>query len=198
MSTDTDSNIKTDRKLLNAVRDGDDNRALSVLYKTLYPRTKHYIRQNGGTETDAEDIFQNAVIIFYKYVKQGKFKEEYEIRGFIYTVCKNLWIKEVRKRGKLLQIPQADLEVPSEEETEEALMTEEREELVRGIFHKMSERCRQIFYYAFYLGLNTSEIARKTGMANEDTVKSRKYKCKKQFIEYLKRHPLFKKYLKND
>lgn len=192
MSSDLKSIINTDRDILNAIKNGNDNHALSVLYKELYPKVKRYIRQNGGVEQDAEDIFQNAVLIFYTYVKQNKFKDTYEIGGFIYTVCKNLWIKEVKKSGKLKYIPEVESEIPFEVHPEEALITEEREELVRSILYKMSTRCRQILYYSVYLKLSTLEIAKKIGLANEDSIKTRKYKCKKKLVEYLKKHPLFK------
>ena len=57
--------------LFSAIRKGDNN-AMEFLYSNVYHRVKYYILNNNGTESDAKDIFQKAVVAFYEKVIKNK------------------------------------------------------------------------------------------------------------------------------
>jgi len=54
----------SDKAILEAIRNGEDG-VLMHLYKQVLPKIKNYILKNNGSEDDAKDIFQDAVVIFY-------------------------------------------------------------------------------------------------------------------------------------
>ena len=41
----------------------EDRRILQRIYKVYYPSVLHYIQSNNGNEYDAQDIFQDALVI---------------------------------------------------------------------------------------------------------------------------------------
>ena len=90
----------TDQEILERIRTGDDNKVLAYLYQKQWPPIKRYIMKNSGTEEEAQDVFQDAILAFYKQVKLNKFKEGYEIGGFIFSVGRNFWINKVKKDQK--------------------------------------------------------------------------------------------------
>jgi DNA-directed RNA polymerase specialized sigma24 family protein len=93
--------IHSDKEILGAIGKGDD-RVLEHLYKQVLPKVKSYIARNSGNNEDARDIFQDAVVIFYKYVKTGKFDVQHDIAGFIFSVSKNLWINSAKRKNKVV------------------------------------------------------------------------------------------------
>ena len=63
----------TDKEILTNIACGNDKEVLTYLYKSVYPSVRTIILRNNGKEDDAKDIFQESVMVFYKYVKQEKF-----------------------------------------------------------------------------------------------------------------------------
>ena len=53
-----------DQEILNGIRQGE-SKALGLLYKQHYPRIAQMVRTNSGTEDDARDLFQDAVMVLY-------------------------------------------------------------------------------------------------------------------------------------
>ena len=47
---------------------------------------------------DTGDVFQGAIIIFYKKGKSKKFRLQTTIAGYIYTVGHYMWLNKLRKR----------------------------------------------------------------------------------------------------
>ena len=86
----------TDEMIVNGIRDSD-NEALKHVYKVSYPVIRGMIMKNSGTEDDAHDIFQEAVIIFYEKTKEDTFKITCSITTFLYSVSRNLWLKNLKR-----------------------------------------------------------------------------------------------------
>ena len=91
----------TDITLLQAMRsDINADEAIRHLYRSQFNITRAYIKQNNGSEEDAEDIFQEVVFTFIELVKKDKFRGESSISTFLYALTRNIWLNEVKKRGR--------------------------------------------------------------------------------------------------
>ena len=58
----------SDNEILKAIKNQQDDKVLNNLYDSVLPKVKRYICSNSGNEEEAYDIFQDAVLIFYKQV----------------------------------------------------------------------------------------------------------------------------------
>ncbi len=65
--------VSSDEEIIQALRNNDD-RVLNVLYKLYFGSINHFIITNSGSEDDAKDIFQEAVIVFYQNIKDQNFE----------------------------------------------------------------------------------------------------------------------------
>ena len=92
----------TDVEIINYIKQGKDDAVLKYLYKKQWSVIRNYVIKNNGSEEEAQDIFQDAIVAFYKQVKLGKYNMNYEIGGFIYSVSRNLWINKVKKDNKYI------------------------------------------------------------------------------------------------
>jgi len=177
-----------EKEILESIKMGKESKVLEYLYKEILPGIKQYILKNSGTIDDAFDIFQDGVVIFYKYVLAGKFKEEYNISGFIYTVCRNLWINKVKHEKLITKIDNNREISDHSKDVLDYLINKEREDLVKQYMEKLGEKCRKLLSYIFYYQLTTKELCEKMGYSNTDILKTKKYKCKKRLIELMKNH----------
>ena len=62
-----------DKDIIESLKEGRNTQILEHLYEKVLPKISRYIRKNSGTEDDAFDIFQDGVIIFYKYLITGRY-----------------------------------------------------------------------------------------------------------------------------
>ncbi len=90
-----------DQDVIAAIKAGKDDKVLKALYSNLLPKISAYIRTNNGSNDEAFDVFQDAVVIFFKQVMTDKFDTQYSVSAFIYSVSRNLWINRVKKINKL-------------------------------------------------------------------------------------------------
>ena len=176
----------TDKELLKSIREGNDDKALGYLYKRVLPRIRQYIINNSGGEEDAKDIFQDAVLIFYRYVKLKKFDEEREIAGFIFSVARNLWINLARKRNRAVGLTDEAAAIEEYEDVADQLITKEREAFVISMFSQLGETCKTLLIHVIYNRFSMKEIKEKMGFTSENMAKTKHYKCKQRLISLVK------------
>lgn len=175
------------KEILQCILTGNDDRALAYLYKDILPKVRTHILKNSGSKEEADDLFQDAVIIFFQKVKEGQFNENHDVGGFIYTICKNLWIN-VSKRKKVNQ-KYVDHSVNSHKQDDNQLdqvINKEKENAMHELFSFLDERCRQLMKSIIYDRKSMAEICEELGYKNEKVAKASKYRCNQALIKIAK------------
>lgn len=185
----------TDSEILDSIRKGKEDRALEFLYKSVLPKIKHYVLSNSGDDQEAYDIFQDAIMIFYRQVKLDKFKEEHEIAGFIYSVSRNLWINRAKQRNRNVSAEGLSF-VESDGDVLGGLISKEREVYVMNMLAGLGERCKELLLFTIFHKLSMKEVCEKMGFSTENAAKTRNYKCKQKLIELVKDNPSVKDLLR--
>jgi RNA polymerase sigma factor (sigma-70 family) len=168
----------TDSEVLSRIRRGDEE-ALDYLYKKNYKMMTKIVINNNGTEDEAKDVFQEALIVFWQKAMSGNLVLSSKISTFLYSICQNLWRKELERKGKTSR----------EEKDVAEFVNEDRGERIRIIHEcldKLGETCRKILTYYYFENLSMNDIAAVMGFANSDTAKTKKYKCKKELDDLIK------------
>jgi len=166
-----------DKDIVAQIRSGKQDKAFLSLYHH-FPMIRKMIRQHGGTLQDAEDIFQEALIILCRKIKETDFQLTAQLSTYLFSVCRFLWKDELKKRQHLVV---ADLETGLTEPQEQALQVLlEREadiQLAEKVLKGLADRCRELLLL-FYKGQwALKDIAVKMGYSSENTAKNQKYKC---------------------
>jgi RNA polymerase sigma factor (sigma-70 family) len=153
--------------------------ALDYLYKKYYRMMTRLVIKNSGSEQEAKDIFQDALVILWQKATSGNLVLSSKISTFLYSICLNLWRKELERKSR-----------HSSEEKDGAVYQDgERQERIKIItecIEELGETCKKILTYHYFDGLSMNDIAEKLGFANTDTAKTKKYKCKKRLDELVK------------
>jgi RNA polymerase sigma factor (sigma-70 family) len=162
--------------------------ALRELYKTNYPMIVNLICTNSGTEQEAKDVYQEAVIAFYERLQQEDFTLTCRIKTYLYAVCRRLWLKRLAEKKRYTgNIPETETFLGIEDELESIEEKENRYGQMNLALQGLGEPCRSIIEDFYIHDLSMEDIRVKFGYTNADNAKNQKYKClqrlKKLFFE---------------
>src|ERR1700759_5106716 len=91
----------SDAELIAAINSPKDlNGAILFIYQQYSESTSSFIIHYGGSEQDADDVFQETVVSFIDIIKKGKYRMEASIKTFLVSVAKNIWFNELKKRER--------------------------------------------------------------------------------------------------
>src|SRR6187549_2153736 len=78
-----------------------DEKALEFLYKKYYRMMTKLVITNSGTEEEARDVYQDALIVFWQKATSGNLVLTSKISTYVYSICQNLWRKELDRKKRL-------------------------------------------------------------------------------------------------
>jgi len=185
----------SDNEIINAIRAGNDRDVLEFLYSNLFPRVEKFIRNNSGDSDAAFDVFQDSILVFYKYVKTNRFDQKYEIGAFVFTVCRNIWFNRLQKDKREVVLAVQEDFADTGSDILDQIMTREREEAVSGVISQLGKRCEQLLQLSIFYRLRNHEICDRMGFTSENAVKTRKYKCMQKLISIIEADPSLKRAL---
>ena len=185
----------SDKNVLEAISNGNDRQALAALYDKLFPVVSNLIKKLGGDEDEAKDLFQDAIMAFYNKVVQGEFDSDYKISTFITHVAQMKWYTRFQKKSRMDYLSPTFDQTHSEIGTYKFVFDEERRSVIQEVFDSLGEQCSKILELVIYQRLNMKEIAEMLGYANENSVKTKHYKCKQQMIKKMSGNAAFKELL---
>lgn len=169
-----------DHKYIIALAEGE-NEVLEMIYKDHLPPVKSWILKNSGTQDDALDIFQEAILALYDKALDPDFSLTCPLGGFIFHICRNKWISQLRKNKRTEEVIKAEQERYKEKWDFTPLIEQlEQEELrqtrLDKTFAQLSDLCRKLLQLVAE-GLDTSTIAEQLNMAKVNTLYRRKNAC---------------------
>lgn len=169
----------SDQEIIDLIKSGDES-ALEFLYKKNYRMMVKLVIKNSGTEEEAKDIYQDALVVLWQKAKSPDFILTSKISTYLYSVCMNLWRKELARKSRLTSSEGVDVgeEMPLDEK--------EKVQLIQNCLNELGDTCKQILLYYYFDRLSMAEIAEKMGFANADTAKTKKYKCKQELDKKIK------------
>lgn len=167
-----------DSEILERISRGDE-RVLDHLYKKYYRMMTKIVLSNSGTEEEAKDVYQEALLVFWQKAAKGQLVLTSKISTYLYSICLNQWRKELDRKSRL----SSDVVDGEDYQQHEA---KERLKIVLACIDELGDVCKKVLTYYYFDGLNMQDIAKKMKFANTDTAKTKKYKCKKKLDSLVK------------
>jgi RNA polymerase sigma factor (sigma-70 family) len=168
----------TEQELFARICRGDEE-ALEIVYQKNYRMMVRLVTSNNGTEEEAKDIYQEAVVVFWQKANSGNLVLTSKMSTYIYSICLNLWRKELDRKKRYSNEEKDTKEYQDQDKNE-------RVKIIQECIGKLDETCRNVLTYYYFDGMSMKDIAEKIGFANTDTAKTKKYKCKKKLDELIK------------
>ena len=170
----------SDAELLRMIKNGDNMDAvIKYLYRSQFLKSSIYIKQNSGSQEDAEDIFQEVIVSFIQLVQRSKFRGDSSIGTFIYVLVRNTWLNELkkRKRSKAREEKYENAQEKSEAGAGEYIINREIKNQIVELIEGLGENCKKILLAFYYDNLSMQEILINLHYENEQVVRNKKYKC---------------------
>jgi RNA polymerase sigma factor, sigma-70 family len=169
-----------------------DSKVLLFVYHKNFRSVLYFIKKNRGTDKDAEDVFQDAMIVIYNKVSEGSLNLKCSLRTYLFSVAKILWLKELGLRGKnKVVIDDCDNFINENDGILEDIVDTERKSIFLKHYNELTEDCQKIIKY-FLRGVSISEITKVMGYSSEQHTKNRRFRCKKTLIEKILQNPHYK------
>jgi RNA polymerase sigma factor (sigma-70 family) len=142
----------SDSEALLRIKNGTDlDGVIKHFYRSHFLSAVTYIKQNSGNQEDAEDIFQDMVISFIQLVQKDKFRGDCSIGTFMYTLVRNAWLNELKKKKRTrVREEKYELEkVTTEVDASEFIVNREIKKQIVELIESLGENCKKILL-AFY------------------------------------------------
>jgi RNA polymerase sigma factor (sigma-70 family) len=172
----------------------NDKKAVETIYKENFNLIQALVLNNSGSAEDAKDIFQEAMIVLYEKVQTGTFELNCQIKTFVYSVSRRLWLKRLMQQSRYNLSEASEEAVGVDEEMEDHEKRNAEFTMMERAMGGLGEPCKSLLE-AFYLQKRSmQEIASGFGYTNAENAKNQKYKClmrlKKLFFSQYKKEPL--------
>jgi RNA polymerase sigma factor (sigma-70 family) len=182
----------SDAELIEAISASRDlNDAIRYIYRQYSQATSSFIMQHGGSEQDADDIFQETVVAFIEVVQKGKFRGEASVKTFLNSIARNYWFNEIKKRDRSgIRDKKFELSRDQNEADVSHHITEmERKRQLRSLVDQLGESCRKVLLLFYYENLSMKEMVDHLPYDNEQVVRNKKYKCLQALTGLIKDNP---------
>ncbi len=178
-----------------------DNLILSFIYKQYFYKVHAFVKRNNGSEDDVSDVFQEAIIVIYRKLKENDLLfENRSFEVYLFSVCRLLWLKNLKKRkderDKIIESLPFNQEL-YDDDLNNIIEKNERYLLYQKHFRNISTDCQKILQM-FFDKVPIRQIAQVMGFKSEKYVKTRKFKCKELLIERIKQDTDYKKLYEDD
>ncbi|MCW5516944.1 RNA polymerase sigma factor [Muriicola sp. Z0-33] len=158
----------------------ENNFAYEKLYQNNFHTISKFVQNNSGNQADAEDLFQDAMIVLVKKIQQKNFQLTASIDTYIYAICKNIWLKKCRDKNYELSIDEIQTfdffnSVNNSIEYEKTYL-----ERLKGYLLKITEHCNRLIQDFFLKGKTIEQIQKEFGYTTRHNAQNQKYKCMEQ------------------
>ncbi len=170
----------------------------SAAYKTVYMDNRelflNFGRKYALNTEDLLDIYQDAYVIFYENILQGKLTVLHsKISTYLIGIGRLLIMNRMRKNRKTVSIESylmpAETESALEQfEIEKDPLTD-KQLLLKKYFERLGEKCREMLVLFYYKKNTIRQIMDAGGYASENVVKSQKSRCLKTLRELITKIP---------
>jgi len=181
--------VKDNQKIIQGIITGDQQ-TISLFYREQIDYVSRYINANGGNTADAEDVFQDALVILYEKLNTEGYIIKASVHSFFFGVCKNIW-RNRRRNSARHKVSNNDYHLEDTVEDVVLLDLDElaRQNLYQKHFQKLSTEQKRLLSL-FFDGKSMREISEITGRS-EGATRKRKFYAKKKLLESIEQDPLY-------
>jgi len=181
----------TDIEIINGIKNQNSDILLFV-YRKNYRAVRYYIEKNSGSDKDAEDVFQDAMILLYNKIREENLELKCSVHTYLFSVVKLLWLGQLKRREiRKTETDDCDTFISENTGILESILQTERKAIFLKHFNELTNDCQRIIAY-FLKGFSISEITKVMGYSSEQHTKNRRLRCKKSLLEKIVQNPHYK------
>lgn len=152
------------------------------LYKKAFPNVARHVARMGGSLEEAQDIFQDALVIYYEKLTSAKPEVIVNEKTYLVGIAKKLWLQHYKVSSKSEPLDNFDAEAVADEQA-----------ATGKLLHYLAtagKKCMDLLKAYYYDGLQASDVAVLFGYSGTHSVTVAKYKCLEKVRETVKQKSL--------
>ncbi len=184
----------TDQEILVAlVEDGAGaSDTILYLYRRVKPILLRKIQQANCPEPleVCKDILQDGLLILIENLRSGKFREESSLVTYLISICRFVWMRRMRD---LVRSDELRNDAPPEDGPPRFMTRyfseQERCAGIQKVFQHLPEKCGELLRLFYWDRFDMESIANRLGYRDGNSAKSRKNRCQRALIDFLRENP---------
>lgn len=152
-------------------------------YRRLFIHVARYVRKHGGTLAHAEDLYHDALVIYYDAQAKPGFALQTTEEAYIIGIIKKRWSRVVR--GEHSSDDLSALYALADNE----LIEVDREKLY-AIILSAGKKCFEMLTMFYHRHSTVTEIAQAFGFTSDHSASVQKYKCIEKIRETIRQNSL--------
>jgi len=178
-----------DRILLQRLKENEQEAYLS-LYQLYYPDLASCVIRNSGNREDAEDVFQEILLVLLHKIREEHFQLNAELKTFLYSINKNQWLKKLRSRHTNLPLVDIEHFDIATEVTIDVQQPQQSKSWLQRLFENITGHCMVLITRIFLKQHEPAVLINELGYKNNHSFQNQKYKCINQLRKAGKKFPL--------
>jgi RNA polymerase sigma factor (sigma-70 family) len=170
----------TDTELLTGLAAGN-REAVTAIYKQYHSVLTKWILSRGGLEADAEDVFQEALVVLFEKAKSPEFCLTCKLSTYLFAISKRLWFKKVEKTANYYTLNTDEEEdgdfAAYDDDLQVFVEKEQQYDRLTKALSQLGEPCSSLLKAFYEERKNMQEIAAAFQYTNAENAKTQKYKC---------------------
>ncbi len=156
--------------------------------KRIYRETRQEFNQWAFAQykiplSEAEEIFQTTVIIFYEKMSRGTVELSSHWKTYLFAIGKNKIREYLRSLGKSIALDDLGEGEPFEIPTDDKDAVDEQTVLVIKCIEELGQSCKELIMAFYYQKMALDEISARLGYKNAYSAKNQKFKCMQRLKE---------------
>jgi len=153
----------------------DRERALTRLYRQAFPAVRRLVQRQGGSAHDAQDVFQDALVVFYEQAVGGALVLTASASTYLVGIARHRWQHELRRRARLPAetLPDDDAHLAAEEPE----AAPEPAFAVLDYVERPGAKCKEVLLSFYYFQQPLAQIAVAHGYRSVRSATVQKFKC---------------------
>jgi DNA-directed RNA polymerase specialized sigma24 family protein len=150
------------------------------LYKKAFPAVARYVNRMGGTFDQAQDVFQDALVIYYEKVQASSIRVSE--KAYLLGIAKHLWSQACKAGSKYQPLDDTDIQAEQGEQPS-----------THKLMHYLEtagQKCMELLKAYYYDHLPVADIATRFGYTGIRSATVAKYKCLEKVRDKVKQNSL--------
>ena len=175
--------MEREKDTLKAEFQRDREQSFRSLYKKVFPSVARFVARKGGDLALAEDIFQDALILYFEKFVSDQIKEPHHPQAYILGISRNLFFQHCKKNKPNLDLDALG-DIASNPATNASLLPDRHRLL--DYLSTAGKKCLALLQAFYYFKSPMKEIAKEFGYRSERSATVQKYKCLEKVRETVK------------
>ena len=148
--------------------------AFEKLYEDAFPAVAGLVHSLGGSQPDAEDVFQDALIVLYEKVTGQPQVIKTSVNSYLLGIVKHLWIRKFREDRRIISMNRMEAEITI---PEDFYQPEKSNVRLADYLALAGKKCMTLLEAFYYKGKSLQEIAVAFGFSGIRSATVQKFKC---------------------